>query len=119
MARKSHDTIKIDNFVGKQIHSQRVALGLSRVQLRDKIGVSIQQLQKYEDGSNRVTAGRLYLIAKALNKSLDYFFEDELATTVTASNRLMIEVSRNFSKLPSFHNQVAINTLIKSLIKGE
>jgi len=65
----------IDKTVGDRIRSRRINLGLSQIDLAEKIGVRFQQVQKYEKGTNRVAASRLWQIAEALNVGVAYFFE--------------------------------------------
>jgi transcriptional regulator with XRE-family HTH domain len=60
---------------------QRVALGISQAALSKKIGVTFQQVQKYEMGVNRIGASRLALIADVLNVPVEYFFYSSAATT--------------------------------------
>jgi transcriptional regulator with XRE-family HTH domain len=57
------------------MRERRQALGISQVGLGKILGVSFQQIQKYEDGRNRVSAGRLFDICNALNVSLSSMFE--------------------------------------------
>lgn len=115
MARKNDRTDQIDMIVGERIREQRISLGLSRMQLAAKIDVTHQQLQKYEKGDNRVSAGRLYLIAEALNKPLNYFFNGELDVMPEKHQRMCIEVSRNFMKIDDPSHQNAVNILVKTL----
>ena len=75
MGRKNSYLEQIDKFIGHKIYSLRLEKGLSREQLSQVIGVTHQQLQKYETGANRVTASRLLLIAKALEQEIPYFYE--------------------------------------------
>jgi len=65
----------IDIEVGQRIRIQRLALGLSQTELADRIGVTFQQVQKYEKGANRVGAGRLTQIAKVLSVTVGSFFD--------------------------------------------
>ncbi|PCJ97290.1 MAG: transcriptional regulator [Zetaproteobacteria bacterium] len=65
----------IDKHVGKQLRSRRTLLGLSQEKLAEYIGVTFQQVQKYERGTNRVSASRLYSFSKILDVSIDYFYE--------------------------------------------
>lgn len=65
----------IDVLVGKRVRERRQALGVSQESLAEALGVSFQQVQKYENGKNRVSASRLYEIAAALDTSISYFFE--------------------------------------------
>lgn len=66
---------EIDNNVGKRIRCVRLLLGISRSELGRHIGVSLQQIAKYESGANRVSVSRLFLITKKLKKKINYFFE--------------------------------------------
>jgi len=123
MARKNDYIEEIDKFIGNKIYSLRLAKGLSRQQLSKVIGVTHQQLQKYEKGNNRISVGRLVLISKALDKNISYFYQGletgNNETTVTQHQRMCIEVSRNFMKIENTEHQNAVNTLIKSLIKDK
>ena len=65
----------IDMHVGERIRRRRRALGVSQDWLADQLGLTFQQVQKYERGANRVSASKLYQIAKALQASIPYFFE--------------------------------------------
>ena len=66
-----------DRTIGRRIATLRVARGLSQTALGDAIGVSFQQVQKYEKGLNRVGAGRLQTIADLLKVPMDTFFADQ------------------------------------------
>src|SRR5947209_2670874 len=73
MGSKKPDLIDIE--VGQRIRIQRLALGLSQTELAERIGVTFQQVQKYEKGANRVGAGRLTQIAKVLSVTVGSFFD--------------------------------------------
>lgn len=115
MARHSELTRAIDKIVGERIHVLRISSGLSRQQLGDKIGVTHQQLQKYEKGTNRVSCGRMAVIANALKKPISYFFDEEDCGVLDHHQRMCIEVSRNFLKIKNPMHQIAINDLVNSL----
>jgi transcriptional regulator with XRE-family HTH domain len=121
MVRKNDYIQEIDQFVGDKIYSLRLAKGLSRQQLAEVIGVTHQQLQKYEKGVNRISVGRLVLIAKALGKNINYFYEgiesNDTEPILTQHQRMCIEVSRNFMKIRSTDHQNAVNMLVRSLVK--
>ncbi len=121
MARKNDYISEIDQFIGGKIYSLRLAKGLSRQQLSKSIGVTHQQLQKYEKGTNRISVGRLVLIAKALEKDTSYFYDGlEQASQepiMTQHQRMCIEISRNFMKIENSDHQSAVNNLVKSLSK--
>jgi transcriptional regulator with XRE-family HTH domain len=65
----------IDRQVGARVRQRRLELGLSQTELGVAVGVSYQQMQKYEGGSNRIGAGRLNLIAEALRVPPSHFFD--------------------------------------------
>lgn len=66
----------LDGLVGERVRQQRTTLGMSQVALGEKLGVTFQQVQKYENGSNRIGASRLHAIALALGVPVSFFFED-------------------------------------------
>ena len=65
----------IDSHVGRRIRQRRIELGMSQQKLSHITGVSYQQIQKYERGTNRVGAGMLWALSDVLNVELAYFFE--------------------------------------------
>ncbi len=72
MVRRSND---VDAHVGKRVRERRNALGMSQEKLGNALGISFQQIQKYEIGTDRVMAVRLWDIAEALEVDVAYFFE--------------------------------------------
>ncbi|GJD90281.1 MULTISPECIES: helix-turn-helix domain-containing protein [Methylobacterium] len=70
-------TTDVDRLVGIRITALRKARGLSQTALGNAVGVTFQQVQKYEKGQNRVGAGRLREIARLLEVPVSAFFEDE------------------------------------------
>ena len=65
----------VDRHVGAMVRAARRAIGVSQAQLADALGVTFQQIQKYEDGTNRLSSSKLFAIAKTLNTPLSSFFE--------------------------------------------
>jgi transcriptional regulator with XRE-family HTH domain len=68
----------VDDYIGAQMRYRRTDLRLSQAALGEKLGVSFQQIQKYESGANRVSAARLFEICEALDVSLASMFERKL-----------------------------------------
>jgi transcriptional regulator with XRE-family HTH domain len=68
---KAHE---IDSGVGRRVRGRRIELGLSQTALGDAVGVTFQQIQKYEKGTNRIGASRLQQISDVLKVSPSYFF---------------------------------------------
>jgi DNA-binding transcriptional regulator YiaG len=66
----------IDVHIGRRIRMRRRLLGLNQTELARRIGVTFQQVHKYETGQSAVTAARLYAIAMALGLPLEYFYDD-------------------------------------------
>jgi transcriptional regulator with XRE-family HTH domain len=66
----------IDRLVGTRVRDRRSALGMSQEALARKLGISFQQIQKYEKGTNRISAGRLFVIAQALTTPISQFFSE-------------------------------------------
>lgn len=64
-----------DIYVGKRLRRRRRILGLTQSELAEQVGVRFQQIQKYECGANRMTSGRLYDLSRAMNVSVQYFFD--------------------------------------------
>ena len=65
----------VDAHVGQKIRARRILLGMSQTDVADALGITFQQIQKYEKGANRVGASRLQQISDALGVSPFYFFE--------------------------------------------
>ncbi len=66
----------IDVHVGARLRARRTLLGLSQTVLGDAMGITFQQMQKYESGSNRISASRLYDVSKLLDIDIGYFFDE-------------------------------------------
>lgn len=66
----------IDIHVGQRLKARRVGLRISQSEIGNALDVTFQQIQKYENGTNRIGASNLYRLAKALNVEVSYFFED-------------------------------------------
>lgn len=65
----------VDIYVGNRVRLRRMLLGLSQESLASRLGITFQQLQKYERGLNRISSSRLYDISKLLQVDIDYFFD--------------------------------------------
>ncbi|HLO78996.1 MAG TPA: helix-turn-helix transcriptional regulator [Magnetospirillum sp.] len=76
-------TTPVDAYVGKRIRLRRGELGMTQERLADALGLTFQQVQKYEKGANRVGASRLFDLARVLEVPIGYFF-DELSPQASA-----------------------------------
>src|SRR5271167_338794 len=80
----------IDVHVGQRIRQRRTLLGMSQEKLAEAIGLTFQQVQKYERGSNRVSSSRLFDLTRVLDVPISYFFEDmETGVADKSPSRLM------------------------------
>ena len=66
----------VDVHVGQRLRMRRTLLGMSQQNVGEMLGLTFQQLQKYEKGANRVSASRLYELSQILDVPVSYFFEE-------------------------------------------
>lgn len=77
----------VDVHVGKKLRERRTLLGLNQTQLADMLGVTFQQVQKYEWGKNRISCSRLWDITVVLDIDIGYFFDDMPESVLQQSPR--------------------------------
>ena len=75
----------IDVHVGSRVRLRRTLLGMSQEKLGEAIGLTFQQVQKYERGANRIGSSRLFDLARVLDVAVTYFFEDMSASVAARS----------------------------------
>ncbi|WP_341197499.1 helix-turn-helix transcriptional regulator [Hyphomonas chukchiensis] len=91
---------EIDLRVSARLKAARRAAGLTLVELAGRVGLSHQQLQKYEQGKNRISAGSLYFIASELGVPLTAFFESAQASLETPIERVRKQADHILSRIP-------------------
>ncbi len=74
----------VDVHVGSRVRYRRMIIGMSQEKLGEKMNLTFQQIQKYEKGTNRIGASRLFQLSKILEVPVGYFFEDAFASTAPA-----------------------------------
>jgi transcriptional regulator with XRE-family HTH domain len=67
--------VPVDKYVGSRVRMRRILVGMSQEKLGEAIGLTFQQVQKYEKGTNRISASRLSQIAQVLGVPVTFFFE--------------------------------------------
>jgi transcriptional regulator with XRE-family HTH domain len=138
MASKGYPN-PIDVHVGTRIRLRRTLLGLSQEKLGEAIGLTFQQVQKYERGANRVGSSRLFDLSRVLDVPIAYFFEDMPSNIEEKSpSRLMgmasppaveyepdpmakretLELVRAYYRIPDAAVRKRIFDLIKSIARG-
>ena len=75
----------VDVHVGGRLRQRRTLLGLSQGEIGARLGLGFQQIQKYERGTSRIGASRLYRLSKVLGVPVSYFFEDMPMEVIAAS----------------------------------
>ncbi|OJX81400.1 helix-turn-helix transcriptional regulator [Magnetospirillum sp. 64-120] len=85
----------IDVHVGNRVRLRRTLLGMSQEKLGEALGLTFQQVQKYERGANRVGASRLYDLSRVLDVPVSYFFDDMNDETMAASPRHMVRATED------------------------
>ena len=129
--RHSRLSRRVDDHVGARIRLRRTLMGMTQEQLAEALGISYQQVQKYETGANRVSAGRLSRIAQGtargaqqLGADISYFF-DGLDSQAAARalphggrNRVAIDLVRNFLEIANEDQRTALANLVKSMKPG-
>ena len=108
----------VDNHVGGRIKERRVELGLSQTAVAVQLGLTFQQVQKYERGYNRVSASRLYDLSKVLRVDIAYFFEgfrdDEIPEAPEAWSPDIWELINAFDNMPE-KVRVSLRLLLKTV----
>ncbi len=86
-----HGPHPIDVHVGSRVRRSRTLLGMNQTQLGEKLGITYQQIQKYETGFNRISASRLYQMTRIMDVSVSFFFDglDEGASAWSPDNILL------------------------------
>lgn len=112
---------EVDIHIGRRIREARLLTNgpggglLTQTELGGAVGVSFQQIQKYENGSNRISGSRLYMIAAELKQPLDFFFKGlEGGKTIPAIPDNAIRVAKMFHELPEGDVKKQVYNLIKS-----
>lgn len=84
----------IDVHVGRRMRQRRILVGMSQEKLGESVGLTFQQIQKYERGTNRMGSSRLFRFAQVLGVPVAYFYEDMAAATLHAPRQQGFAESR-------------------------
>jgi len=114
MIKLKDKTLELDAAIGARIKSARSAKGVSQESLADHLGITFQQVQKYEKGTNRVGAGTLILIAEKLGVSALYLLrgcENDTALVLVGMDASAMKAARIVNDLPMAAKRGAILAL--------
>lgn len=124
----------IDNHVGNRLRLRRKMLNLSQEKLAERLGITFQQVQKYEKGTNRIGASRLYQLARILEVPVSYFFPEPDAAQGAAgmsedaapdyvmdfvASSEGIELNRAFAQIRDPKVRRRVIDLVRSIAAGE
>lgn len=111
---------KINEIIGARIKQARVIAGLSQEDLSSLVNLSFQQIQKYESGTNAISAAKLQIFARHLNKPIMFFYNTHDGVDATVGNsdlsdRAIVGLVKGYSKIPSQKARALVSELIKHL----
>lgn len=121
---KQRSAGKPDIELGKRIRLRRVEQKISQSDLGEKLGVSFQQIQKYEKGVNRVGAARLQQIASALSVPVTFFYDGdnksrEVESLLFLDSAFSLRLLRAYSRIKNQAVQRQLVTLMESIADGQ
>ncbi len=113
------DIEDFNKMIGEKVWKCRLELGIARTAVAEKIGVSHQQFEKYEKGTNRISVGTLAAIMEYFNVTPEYFFNDIAPADYSETQRrLCREISHNFLKIKNPKHVKLMLTTAKILADG-
>ena len=127
---RGRKSTSVDVHIGGRIRARRKALGVSQERLATSLGIAFQQLQKYEHGANRVSASKLYDVARALDVPIAYFFEGlAVAEHISPDPRekwLRVflesdegrELAEAFPRIPEAHLRRKVLELVRGVVRS-
>jgi transcriptional regulator with XRE-family HTH domain len=117
---------EVDGHVGRRLRQRREALGISQGRLARHLGLTFSQVQKYEKGTNRIGAGRLFLLANFLDVPIDYFYEGlgergpkAGGTSRRGSDGELAMLEDAFCSIPDRETRQSVLALVRSLAATE
>ncbi len=125
--RRSDQDIEVDVHVGLKLREARILKNWTQSDLGKLVGLTFQQIQKYENGANRIAASRLWHLSQILELLVSYFFEGlesgkrldaDDAETAENIRRKSLELVRNFYAIEDDRNREAAYQLIKAVVKS-
>ncbi len=106
----------IDVHVGARVRQRRALLGMNQTILGKALGVSFRQVQKYENGTNRIPASRLYDLSRVLDVSIEHFFED--MSPAVADSSPAARKSGKAKKPPNFETDPMVKRETLELVRA-
>lgn len=120
MARRKNTKRRVtpvDAEVGARIKEFRLLEGWSQTELGDECGISFQQIQKYERGDNRISAGRLSLVAQVFGRPITDFFEADVPPYNGKAERGLLELVRCYRQLKP-HHRTTVRNMVRAWVEA-
>lgn len=136
--RSSRRPNPIDAHVGSRVRLRRMLLGVSQEKLGEQLGLTFQQIQKYEKGVNRIGASRLWDLSRVLNVPIQYFYDEAVIADGAAAgppgieetasetyfadfltSRESVELNKAFARIEDARTRRAILDLVRSLAQPD
>jgi transcriptional regulator with XRE-family HTH domain len=117
MSKKKNAANQIDAHVGRRVRGRRVLLGLSQEKLGDALGLTFQQIQKYERGANRIGASRLFDLSRALDVLVSYFF-DAISPEIVPARPGTIEAKSASTRKNMLEPDILLNRETTELVRA-
>jgi transcriptional regulator with XRE-family HTH domain len=129
MAKSVKSPDATDKGVGEKIRTQRLLRRISQTDLGNQVGITFQQIQKYEKGANRVGAGRLQRIAEVLGVPVSFFFEGAQGSSIEVENvnsslrflenAAAVRIVRAFAEIDNPRIRQAIVALVEGIAERQ
>ncbi len=107
---------QLNDFIGKKIRSVRGTLGITQEIVGKEIGVAPQQVQKYEKGSNRLSAAKLFMLSQAVDVPIQYFFPQDPNQRQESIPPQTVRVVRMLNRIPPKHYD-DLSNVIRAILK--
>ena len=123
-SREFIENRKLDPFIGKKVKQRRMELGMTQSKLGEKLGITFQQIQKYENGKNRISASTLFRISQILGVNISYFVEgaeksfalkDDSSAVYQIQNKEALNLINYFSSIPDASTRKKVLDLVKAI----
>ena len=114
----------VDRRIGERIRQRRIEFGLTQHQLAEALECSYQQIQKFENGANRIAASQLLALAERLDMPVAWFYGQDEGTALAAASleehggrqRAAIELARGFPRLDDHDVRLAVTALVRAVV---
>lgn len=109
-------TTSFDTYLGKKIEYLRILKGYTRKSLAERLGITQQQLQKYEKGRNRVSAARLYEISQILDVTMHSLLDNKSSVRISKKDKILEDIMSLISKIKDRSKLLSLKNIIIAFV---